>query len=159
MRIQQPSALLWRQPVPETDTQPPHAFDAADAGREFRAQQPGIRRLVRDTADGCEPKVDRRRCVLPLFEVDPITENHCAVECEARLRAVPGDELTNRVIVGSLAAGGGQAVEYRRFGLFQVGKREDSLGCFFFCDFGLALATASFTVAVSLADPLSLRRL
>ena len=44
---------------------------------------------------------------------------------------VPGDKLANRVLVGPLAAGGRQAVQHD----------------------GLGLATASFTVANSVADP------
>jgi hypothetical protein len=77
---EQPSALLRCQPVSETDTQPPHAFDAADARSEFRAQQPGIGRFVSNTGGPLPTAVDRRRCMLLLFQVDPITENDCTVE-------------------------------------------------------------------------------
>ena len=127
MRTSNRGTLLRCQPVSETDTQPPHAFDAADARSEFRAQQPGIGRFVCNTADRCQPEVDRRRCILLLFQVDPITENDRTVEGEARLRAVPTDELTNRLLVGTLAAGGRQAVENSRFGVLQVGKGQHSL--------------------------------
>ena len=66
-----------------------------------------------------------------LLKVDAIAENDGAVERKPRLRAVPGDKLANRVLVGPLAAGGRQAVQHD----------------------GLGLATASFTVANSVADP------
>ena len=59
----------------------------------------------------------------PLFEVISIAEHDGAVESEAGLRTVPGDELADRVLVGSLAAGRRQAVEDGRFGVFEVGKR------------------------------------
>ncbi len=73
--LQQPSALLGGEPVAETDPEAPDALDAADARSEFRAQQPSIGGLVRDPPNRRQPEVDRRRRVLPLFEVDPITED------------------------------------------------------------------------------------
>ena len=70
---------------------------------------------------------------------------HGAVECEARLRAVPGDELANRVLVGPLAAGGRQAVEDCGLGVFEIGQGEDAFGRFLTTGLGMwASATASF---------------
>jgi hypothetical protein len=65
---------------------------------------------------------------MALLEVDAIAENDGAVERQTWLRAVPGDELANRVLVGPLAAGGRQAVQHGRPGLFQVGQGQHSLG-------------------------------
>jgi hypothetical protein len=62
----------------------------------------------------------------PLFEVSPILEHDHAVELEAGLRTVPGDELANGVVVGPLAAGGRQAVQHGRLGMF-VQERQDAL--------------------------------
>lgn len=58
--IQQPSALLRRQPVPELNADAAHAFDAPNAGGELRAQKSGIGGFIRDPADGREPQVDGR---------------------------------------------------------------------------------------------------
>jgi hypothetical protein len=111
--FQQPPALLGRQPVPEPDPETPNALHAPDAGGQFGAQETRIRRLVGDPANGREPQVDGGRCILPLLEVNSIAENDGAVERETWLRAVPRDELPNRVIVGALAAPRGQAAEDR----------------------------------------------
>lgn len=108
----QPPPLLWGQPVPKPNAQAPHAFDTTNAGGQLWTQQTGISCLVRDTADGCQPKISSGRGVLALFEVDPITEDDSTVERETRLGAVSGDKLTDRVMVRPLAAGGRQAAEH-----------------------------------------------
>jgi len=123
----QPPSLFRRQPVPEADAQPSHALDTTNACGQFGTQQTGISRLVRDTTDGGQPQIDGRGRVMGLLEVDAIAEDDGAVECEARLRAVPGDELANRVLAGPLAARGRQAIQHGRLGLFQVGKGQHSL--------------------------------
>ena len=56
---EKPAGLLGREPVSESHTDSPHAFHAADPGRQLGAQETGVRRLVRDTPDGRKPKVDR----------------------------------------------------------------------------------------------------
>jgi len=120
---------------------------------QLGTQQTGISRLVRDPADGCQPQIDGGGRVMALLEVDPIAKNDGAVERETWLRAVPGDELSNRVFVGPLAAGGREAVQHGRLGLFQVGKGQHPLGRLLCALFGLRhSATASFTVADSV-DP------
>jgi hypothetical protein len=58
-----------------------------------------------------------------LFEVNAVPEHHGAVECEAGLRAVPSDELANGLIVSTLAAGGRQAIQDGRLGVFEVRER------------------------------------
>jgi len=126
--FEQPPPLFRRQPVPKADAQASHALDPANACGHFGTQQTGISRLVRDTANGCQPQIDGGGRVIALLEVDPIAKNDGAVECETWLRAVPGDELSNRVLVGPLAAGGREAVQHGRLGLFQVGKGQHSLG-------------------------------
>ena len=80
------------------------------------------------TPNGGQAEVDRGGRVLPLLEVNPIPEDHGAIEGETWLGAVPRDELPNRVVVGALAAGGRQAVQYRRLGVFKVRERQDPLG-------------------------------
>ena len=93
--------LFSSQPVPKPNTGPPHAFHRRDACRRFRTQETDVGRLVRHTPNRGEPKIDRGRRIPTLFEVNPVPEHNCAVEGEARLRAVPRDELANGVIVGS----------------------------------------------------------
>jgi hypothetical protein len=62
---------------------PIHTPDAADTRRQFGAEEPSVGRLVRDAADGGQPKVDRGRRMSALFEVNPISEHDGAVEREA----------------------------------------------------------------------------
>jgi hypothetical protein len=49
--IEQPSALFGSEPVPETEARATDAFDAADAGGEFGAQESGVGGFVRDATD------------------------------------------------------------------------------------------------------------
>jgi hypothetical protein len=102
--FKKPSSLLRRQPVSEPNADPPHSPDASNTCGEFRTEEAGVGRLVRDAPNGSEPKVDRGGCVFPLFKVNPVAEHNGAIEREARFRTVPGDELANCVVVGSLAA-------------------------------------------------------
>ena len=97
--VQRPTALFGRQPVAKPDAETTNALHTADARGQFRAQEPGVGRLVRDPAHGREPQIDGGRCILPQLEVNPLPEDDGAVERETWLRAVPCDELANRVIV------------------------------------------------------------
>jgi hypothetical protein len=45
-------------------------LDTTNACRQFGTQQTGISRLVRDTADGCQPQIDGSGRVMALLEVD-----------------------------------------------------------------------------------------
>jgi hypothetical protein len=102
----QESPPLFRcEPIPQADTEPADAFDPANAGRELWAEQTGIGGLVSDSAHRRESEVDRGRSVVSLFEVNPVAKHDRAVECEARLRAIPGNELLDRMVVRALAAG------------------------------------------------------
>src|SRR5205814_980542 len=57
------------------------------------------------------------RRVSPLFKVNSVAKHNGPAERETRLRAVPGDELADRVVVGALAAERRQAVQHRRLGV------------------------------------------
>jgi hypothetical protein len=83
--LQKPPALLGRQPISQPDAKTSHAFHAADTGGEFRAQETGVRRLVRHATNGRQAQVDRGGRVLPLLEVDPIAKNDGAIERETGL--------------------------------------------------------------------------
>ena len=119
--------MLRCQPVSKTNTDPPHSLHAADTGRQFGTQEPRVGRLVRDAPDGGQPKIDRSRCVSALFEVNPIPEHDGAVEREAGLRTVPGNELADRVVVGALPAGGCQGIQHRRLAVFEVWEGQTPL--------------------------------
>jgi hypothetical protein len=58
-----------------------------------RAEQSGIGGLVRNPPNGRQAQIDRCRCVLFLFEIDSVSEDHGAIECEARFGTVPVDEI------------------------------------------------------------------
>ena len=65
---------------------------------------------------------------MPLLRRDSIPSHNSLVESQTRLRAVPVNELANRVIVGTSRAGPGQAVEDGRLGLFKIGELQDRFG-------------------------------
>jgi|SRR5580704_12045588 hypothetical protein len=80
-----------------------------------------------DTSDRRQSEVNGGGCVGLLFEKDPVPQNYGAVECQSRLSAVPLDKVSDGAIVATLAAFGREAVQDGCFGLFEVGKRQDSL--------------------------------
>src|SRR3989442_13063352 len=88
--VEQAPALVHGEPVAQAHAEAPHAFHAADSRRQFRTEEPGIGRFVRDTSDSSESKIDRGRSVVALFEVNAIAKDRGAIEGQPRLRAVPG---------------------------------------------------------------------
>jgi len=128
--VEQSSSLLHREPITEAHPEAPHAFHAADPRPfcQLGTEEPSIGGFIGDAPNGGESQIDRGRGVVPLFEVDAVPEDNGAVEGEARLPAVPRDELCDRVIVRALTTGGGQAVQDGGFGLFEIGERQHALG-------------------------------
>jgi hypothetical protein len=51
---------------------------------EFWTEQSRIGGLVGDAPNGRQAQIDRCRRVLFLFEIDPVSEDHGAIEREAR---------------------------------------------------------------------------
>jgi hypothetical protein len=95
-----------------------------------------------------------------LFEVNPVPEHDGTVEREAGLRTVPGDELANRVVVGSLAAGRRQAVQDGCLGVVRDPGAPESAWVTSSCEISTwTSATASFAVPDSFIDWFFLRRL
>ena len=84
--LEQPPALLRRQPVSEAHADPPHALHPTNTGGQLGTQQPGVGGLVRDASDRGQPQIDRGRRISALFEVNAVSEHHGAIEREARLR-------------------------------------------------------------------------
>ena len=98
------SPLVWREPVSEAHTDPTNAFHAANTRRQLGTEEASVGRLICHPSNRSEPKVDGGWCVPALLEVNAVPQNDGTVEREARLGTVPGDELPNRVVVGSLTA-------------------------------------------------------
>ena len=132
---QQSLALFCREPIPDSDSNPPHSLDSSNSGGEFRTEQTGISCLKSHPSDGRQPEVDGRRCVQLLFQKDSVAQYHGAVEGQARLGAVPPDEV------------GDGSVKARP--LWTARGREGR---------GLASATASYAVARENARNSALRR-
>ena len=142
-----PPALFDRQPVAKGDAQSPHALHATNAGRQFRAEEPSVGSFKGDTADRREPQIDGRWRIVALFQVNPIAQDDGSVERQPGLRAVPGDELPDGVLVGALAARRRQTIQHGRRRVFEVGERQDPL-------WGLLLAA----FLLSIGDGLVRRR-
>ena len=137
-RCQQPFALLYREPVPDAVSNPADPFDASDSGCQFRAEQSGISGLVGDPPNGRQVQIDRCRRVVFLFEIDPVSEYHGAIEREGRFRAVPLHEIGDGVVIAPLTAPRREAVQDCRFRLFEVGECQARFGDrLFFLDFGM----------------------
>jgi hypothetical protein len=99
-----------------------YALDPTDSGRKVGAQKPAVGSLVCKPANGGEAQVDSGGGILGLFETDPVACHYLLVEGKARFRAVPVDEFANGMIVRSLRTPGGQAIQDRRFGMFEIGQ-------------------------------------
>jgi len=117
--------LVRRQPIPDAHAMLLYALDPPDSRRKIGAQKAAVGSFVRQSPNRCKAQVDRGRGILGLFEIDPVACHHRLVERKARFGAVPVDKFTNRVIVGSLRAAGGQAVEDGGFRLFEIRQFQD----------------------------------
>jgi hypothetical protein len=94
-------ALLGGQPIPRAKPELLHAFHATDSGGQFRTQQPRVGGFMSQTTYCGEVLVDRVRGQAPRFQVHAVTDDHDAVEGQTWLRAVPGNELLDRVLIHS----------------------------------------------------------
>ena len=74
-------------------------LDPSNSSGEVRAEQTGIGGLVCKAPDPGEPEVDSGRGVVCLLKEDAIASHNGLVEGQARLRALPFDELPDGVIV------------------------------------------------------------
>src|SRR5260370_29646892 len=81
---EQPLGLFSCQPVSNANSDPTDALDSSDSGSEFPAEKAGIGSFKRDTSDSSQAEIDGCGCVLLLFEKDPVSQDYCTVECEAR---------------------------------------------------------------------------
>ena len=98
-----------------------YALDPPDSSRKVGTQKPAIRSFVGESPNGGKTQVDRGGGILGLFEVDPVPRHHGLVEGEARFRAVPVNEFSDRMVVRALRTTGGQTVkDCSRFRLFEI---------------------------------------
>ena len=132
---EQPSLLLGCEPLAKTDAEPAHAFHAPNPGRQLGTEQAGIGRFVCDAADGGEPQVDRRGRIVLLFEVDPVAKHDRTVEREPRLRALPGDGLSDRMVVGALTLADVKLLTTAAFESSRSGRAKTRFGAFLRRDF------------------------
>src|SRR5258708_26508982 len=71
-KLPQGASLIHGQPIPKPHAQLFCSFHATDAGSEFRAQEPRIRRLVGKSSDGRQPYVDCAWCqqlILKMYSI------------------------------------------------------------------------------------------
>ena len=78
--VEQAPTLFGGQPVPRAHADPTDALHATNASRELGAEQSRIGGLVRDASNSGEPQVDGRSRIVSLFQMNPVAEDHGAVE-------------------------------------------------------------------------------
>ena len=123
--LKQSPALFSRQPIPDPHAKLLRALDVSDACGKIGAEEPSVGGPIRQSAHGCEPKINGRRTVAGLLEEDPVPGHHGFVEGKPGFGTVPFDELVDGVIVGPLGAKGCQTVQNRRSGLLKMGQSQD----------------------------------
>jgi hypothetical protein len=96
-------ALLNSQPVAQAHAQIPDPPDATNPSGEIGAQQTGVGCLIGETPNGAQAQIDGSRGKEAGLKVAAIAENHRSVQGQSRFRAVPIDELIDRVAVSALA--------------------------------------------------------
>src|ERR1700733_7132584 len=65
---------------------------------------------------------------MPLLQGYSVPRDHRLVECEPGFRAIPFDEFSDRMIIGSLGTWRGQAVQNSRLRLLGVRELQNRLG-------------------------------
>jgi len=121
--------LIRRYPVPDPGSQPLGTLHPSYACRQLGAQGAGVRCLISKPPNGGEPNIDRRWSEILPLEEEPVSQYNGPIEREARLRAVPPDELIDGVTVGFLRACRRERAQNRIFRLFEIRERKVSLAC------------------------------
>jgi hypothetical protein len=104
-------ALLNSQPVAQAHTQIPDPLDAANPRGKIGTQQAGVCSLIGEAPNGSKTQINGSGGKQSGLKVAAITENHGSVQGEARLRAVPIDELVDGMAISTLTVDAGQAVQ------------------------------------------------
>jgi hypothetical protein len=61
-------------------------------------------------------------------EMRVVAQDHDPVECQARFRTIPVNELIDGVTITPLCVHGVEAVQHRGLGVIKVGQAQDGLG-------------------------------
>jgi len=107
------------------ERRPSDSLDPSYAGSQVWAEQTAIGGFVSETPHRAEAEIDGAGCQMPRFQVHAISKDNGLTEREPRLRAVPFDELLDRVPVASLSIDRTEAVQHRRLCLVQVRQPQD----------------------------------
>jgi hypothetical protein len=126
-RLPEQLRLLRRQPVAGTHAQLFEALDTPDTSGQICAQEAAIGSFVRETPDSPKAEIDRPWREVAGLKVHTISQNDSLAKRQARLRAVPIDELVDGVPVAALCIGGRQAVDDGRLRMFEVGQSQYGL--------------------------------
>src|SRR5271167_4708099 len=137
------AGLFSRQPVAQSDAQFSDAFHAPNAGRQLRAQQASVGRLVGEPPHCSESSIDRPSRELAILEEDAITGDHNLVERQARLGAVPLNEFIDPVSISALRLGRAKAIQDRRFAVVQIRQAELCFRPLWFRGFPLGVSAHS----------------
>jgi hypothetical protein len=100
-------ALFGRQPIPQSYAKFPDTFDTANTCGKVGTEESTVGGLVRKATHSTKPQVDRARGQLPTLEVGSISEDHDSAESKAGLRAIPVNELVNRMAIPALSVRAG----------------------------------------------------
>src|SRR5271167_1184887 len=123
-RLPEFAGLVSGEPISKADTQLPGPFHPPDAGGELRTEQAGVGSLVGEPPHCSESSIDRSCRELAILEENAITGNHNLVERQARLGAVPLNELIDPVSISALRLGRAKAIQDRRFAVVQIRQAE-----------------------------------
>ncbi len=104
-------------------------------GKLPEAQQSRVARLIGHSAHRRQTQIDGVWSVPFLLQVNPVSQDHCAIEGQARLGAIPLDEVIDGMVVRSLPAHGCEGIEDSGFGLFEIGQCQDALRRFLLSSF------------------------
>jgi hypothetical protein len=91
--LPQGSGLLHGQPISKPHAQLFRPFHAPNTSGQIRAQQSGVRRLIRETSDCGKPHVNGPWRQQAIFEMNPVAGHHRFVEGQPRFGAVPPNEV------------------------------------------------------------------
>ena len=117
--------LLRSLPISKANADLLDSLDTSYAGGQVWAEQTAVGRFLSEAPHRVEAEIDSAGRQLPRFQVYAISEDNGLTEREPRLRAVPFDELLDRVPVPSLSIDRTEAVKHRRLRLVQVRQPQD----------------------------------
>jgi len=118
--------LLCAQPIAGPESELFDSLDAANPRSQLGTQQASVGGFVSQATNRSELLVDGVGGQMPRFQVQAIAHNDDSVKGQPRLRAVPGDELVDGVLVDSARSWRAEAIENCRFTMIQVWQAEHS---------------------------------